>query len=363
MAIYEITGDGFAEIKPTQFATEQFYERTDMQGRLLRNIEVILPDVLVIAEEFGEWDESRRRIDLLGVDRDGSLVVIELKRDNEGAHMELQALRYSAMVSKMTFQEAVDTYRELLRRLGEESDAEDRLRAHISTPGLVEENFGKEIRIVLVSANFGKELTTAVMWLNEVGLDIRCIRMIPYKDGERMLIDIQPIIPLPEAEAYQIRIRRKQQSEREERSVVATLRRFWDKLATLSATKVDLQLRMSTSHRSYLTAASGLSGVSFAYVANRRDFRVDLYIDQGNADSNSRIYEGLLAHREEIQAAFGSELSWQELPGRRARKIGAPIEFTGDRDDETNWPEIHEALVSTMERFQPAMAPFIRQVG
>lgn len=363
MPIYEITGDGFAEIKATNFATEQFYERTDLQGRLLRDIGVILPDVLLIAEEYGEWEDSRRRIDLLGVDRDGNLVVIELKRDNEGAHMELQALRYAAMISKMTFQDAVYTYAELLRKLGDPSDADDRLRSHISSPGLIEENFGKKIRIVLVSANFGKELTTAVMWLNEVGLDIRCVRIIPYKDGDRILIDIEQIIPLREAEDYQIRIRRKQQSEQQERNEVASLRRFWEKLALLSNARTDLRLRMSTAHRSYLTAASGLGGVDFAYVANRSDFRVDLYISRSDAETSKQIFGHLFASRDEIEAAFGGELSWEELPDRRASRVAARIDFVGERDDESNWSEIHEALISTMERFKPAISPFIPRVG
>jgi len=55
---------------------------------------VISPDTLVIAEEFSEWTEGARRIDLLGIDKQANLVVVELKRDETGAHMELQALRY-----------------------------------------------------------------------------------------------------------------------------------------------------------------------------------------------------------------------------------------------------------------------------
>lgn len=64
----------------------------------------------MVAEEFGEWEDSRRRIDLLGVDEDATLVVIELKRTEDGGHMELQALRYAAMVSKMTFERVVDVF-------------------------------------------------------------------------------------------------------------------------------------------------------------------------------------------------------------------------------------------------------------
>ena len=56
------------------------------------------------------------------------------------------------------------------------------------------------------------------MWLNERSLDIRCVRLKPYKDGERALLDVQTVIPLPEAEAYQIQVRDKQQKERQSRS-------------------------------------------------------------------------------------------------------------------------------------------------
>ena len=57
------------------------------------------PSGMVLAEEFGEWEASRRRIDLLVLDKDANLVVVELKRTDDGGHMELQALRYAAMVS------------------------------------------------------------------------------------------------------------------------------------------------------------------------------------------------------------------------------------------------------------------------
>jgi len=70
----------------------------------------LLPDILIIAEEFGDWDDSRRRIDLLALDREANIVVIELKRGDTGIHMELQAVRYAAMVSKITFDQAVETY-------------------------------------------------------------------------------------------------------------------------------------------------------------------------------------------------------------------------------------------------------------
>jgi hypothetical protein len=75
MAIYEIKSDRIEKMKETSFDKEGLLERWDLQ-RLLRNqIDVVTSkdeqedDILIIAEEFGEWEDSRRRIDLLGLDK------------------------------------------------------------------------------------------------------------------------------------------------------------------------------------------------------------------------------------------------------------------------------------------------------
>ncbi|MFO7682582.1 MAG: hypothetical protein R6X34_21300, partial [Chloroflexota bacterium] len=73
------------------------------------------------------------------------------------------------------------------------------------------------VRIILVSADFSKELTTSVMWLNERNLDIRCVRLIPYKHQEQILVDVQQIIPLPEVASYQVKIKQQLEERREAR--------------------------------------------------------------------------------------------------------------------------------------------------
>jgi hypothetical protein len=77
--------------------------------------------------------------------------------------------------------------------------------------------FGNDVKIVLVSANFSKEITTSVLWLNERELDIRCVRLIPYQLMGKTLLDIQQVLPLPEATDYQIRLRKKASEERNAR--------------------------------------------------------------------------------------------------------------------------------------------------
>jgi hypothetical protein len=222
MALYEIAPDRLTPLQSTTFAAEGVRERTDLQRLLREQVEIISPDTLVLAEEFGEWEDSRRRIDLLGVDRDGSLVVIELKRTDDGGHMELQAVRYAAMVSTMIFDQAVDVFGAHLRRLGRTDDPRTVLLDFLGWEEPDEDRFAQDVKIVLASAEFSREITTAVMWLNERGLDIRCVRLRPYRHGERVLLDVQQVIPLPEAAEYQIRVREKVQREREARQTAGS---------------------------------------------------------------------------------------------------------------------------------------------
>jgi len=214
MSIFEIKDNGFGVIAETTFADAGIREREDIQRLLRDQIEVISPDTLVVAEEFGEWEDSRRRIDLLGVDKEANLIVIELKRTEDGGFMELQALRYAAMVSTLTFEKVVDIYSRHLLALDREENAEVQILEFLGWDEPSDDEFAQDVKIVLASKEFSRELTTSVIWLNERGLDIRCIRMKPYRDGNRILIDVQKVIPLPEAEDYQVKIREKQQKER-----------------------------------------------------------------------------------------------------------------------------------------------------
>lgn len=210
MPIHRLTPDAFLPLEPTTYAAVHILERQHLQRLLKADISVIVDDVLIIAEEFANWDESDRRIDLLGVDRDANLVVVEIKRDEKGGHMELQAIRYAAMVSSMTFAKAVDAYQVTLGRSGESAEsAQVKLLEFFGWDEPREDAFAGDVRIVLVSADFSKEVTTAVLWLNERDLDVRCVRVKPYRMGDEILIDVQQVVPLPEASEYQIRVREK----------------------------------------------------------------------------------------------------------------------------------------------------------
>lgn len=216
MALYEFTDDTrLIRVEPQKFSDLMILERTHLQRALREAIDAITPGVvtMVLTEEFGDWKDANRRIDLLCLDSDGHLVVIELKRSESAGHADLQALRYAAMVAPMTFDQAVTAHAKYLGAVGQDpASAENSIRTFLDQEsGSVA--FKTVVRIVLAAGNFDPEITTSVLWLNSMGLDIRCVQMQPHLVGTRRILDIKQLIPLPEAAHYQVAIREKSREQ------------------------------------------------------------------------------------------------------------------------------------------------------
>ena len=212
MAIYKMVGDKERlEVVPeTTLGEENVREVEDLQRLLLKHSEVLEPGLLIIRVEFSEWNDSRRRIDLLALDKKARLVVVELKRGQTGEHSELQAIRYAAMVANLTFDKVVDTYQAYFGV--SEDEARSQIHSHLEIDeGQEAVIYTERPRIILACEDFGKELTTSVLWLNSCELDIKCIRLKPYRVGEEVLIETSQIIPLPEAHDYLVKVKAREE--------------------------------------------------------------------------------------------------------------------------------------------------------
>ena len=363
MAVYQIEGGQLLRAEPKRFEHEGMWERRDIQRLLKSHIDVLDEGLMVIAEEFGDWVDSSRRIDLLCVDRDAKLVVIELKRNDDGGHMELQALRYAAMVSQMTFQRAAATLSRFSGMEGEAATA--RLLDHFGWDQADEEAFGEECRIVLASADFGKELTTAVLWLRDFGIDIRCHRLMPCRVGDGpLLLDIQQLIPLPEAASFQTQIGEKKQAERRQQATRHGERRaFWEALLLYARSKTSLHANRSADDGTWIGGSIGRAGFNIIYGLRQQNNDVRLWIDHGpnTAETNSKAFAELLSQREAIEARFGEPLEWLSMP--ESQSCAIRLMMTGGyRSPQDDWPEIQARMVDAMIRLDLAFRAPIRQL-
>ena len=59
MAIFVVQQDGLHPVGATTFGAEGIYERQHIQALLRESIDALGERLLVLAEEFGEWLDSR----------------------------------------------------------------------------------------------------------------------------------------------------------------------------------------------------------------------------------------------------------------------------------------------------------------
>lgn len=217
MGIVKINNHTVCVVKPKSFSEINMKEK-DLQGIIKRNPSVLGEKLLIVGEELAPFksEGSKKRLDLFALDADGNRVVIELKRDEDGFHMDLQAIRYASIVSLFTIEKICEFYCKF-HQCDEEVFKEDVAQfLDVTLENYAEKlNTNQDsVRIILVNKDFSKEITNTVLWLNEQGLNIKCIKILPYEIDDIKLLDIDTIIPVKEVEDYQISLKEQKNSDR-----------------------------------------------------------------------------------------------------------------------------------------------------
>lgn len=186
-------------IEETNLSKMGVWERTHLQTWIAERPEILGEDLLTIATEYSGFDKTSRRLDILAIDKEGKLVVIELKRDVAEKFIDLQAIHYAAFCSTLTFDDIVDIKSNYYVNEAEE-DVEAEILDFITNKDF--KDLDNEPRIILVANSFKEETLAAVMWLRDIGADIKCVKLESYEVDNKIIITPDIIIPLPEAKNF-----------------------------------------------------------------------------------------------------------------------------------------------------------------
>ena len=339
------------KLERTSFTEVGFREREHLQEWLASMPDALCEamsegedGLLIIQKEFDGFDGTRERLDLLALDRNGQLVVIENKLDDSGRDVVWQALKYAAYCSSLKKAEIVGIFQQYLNRNGG-GDAAGRICGFLGEDALDEVvlNDGTNQRIVFIAANFRREVTATVLWLREHQIDARCVKVVPYRFGEEHFIDLQQVIPTPEAADYMIRMAEKDSEERaastaqEHRHKVRL--EFWQHaLEKLRADGSTRHQNVNPTKENWLGAGTGVSGCSFNLVLLKSQIRVEVALQRGSAAENKWIFDQLFDQREVIEREFGEMLEWHRNDEQKRCLINLSKPCHGFDTD--NWPDM-----------------------
>lgn len=194
-----------------------YWERRDIQTMICRSPAAFCDEIgeyiHIVGSETKPTDFVADRIDILGVDLDGTAVIIELKRESH-KHQLLQALSYAGMIAKWEpvqfvaelrrFNLQWNTLQERASQTEEQAreELEDALDAYL-------ENVNQRQRIILIAEDFDFEVLITAEWLVErYGVDIQCHRLAIARDRDEDILSISRVYPPPELSDLATRRRR-----------------------------------------------------------------------------------------------------------------------------------------------------------
>ena len=186
MRLYRVDDDEkFVEYAPEVFAAD--HVEATLQSWLEENPDAIIEDgrLLLIGREV--TTNLGKSIDLLALDRDGDVVVIELKRDETPRTTLAQALEYAAFASALDHDALREIYRSYLRS-SERHLSEDH-RAYFELADDEAVSFNKEQRIVIVGRAISPQVRETASYLRRKGLLVTCVEFSYFKTagGEQLL--------------------------------------------------------------------------------------------------------------------------------------------------------------------------------
>lgn len=334
-------------------------ERDHLQEWLANQPDALGEELLIIQKEFDGFEETRERLDLLALDKDGNLVVIENKLDDSGRDVTWQALKYTAYVSGLKKTQIVDIYQQYLDRFCGGGNAVTRLCEFLEVEDLAEVSLNRDNdqRMFFIAAHFRREVTATVLWLLSRGIQAKCFKVTPFMLEDELIIDIQQIIPTPEAADFMISMSNKDGEEKAAQDTQKHRHKvrkdFWEQaLARLRADGVTLYQNISPGNDHWLSAGSGVSSCAYSLIFSRDEARVELSLQRGDAAENKWFFDRLHAEKDKIEAAFGHPLDWRRMDERKASRIIFAEPFDGyDRD---NWPKMTAWLSENIRKFEAA---------
>jgi hypothetical protein len=172
-----------------------------LESILDQDIKVASPNWMVIGRQVNT--DYGKYIDLLAMDRDGNLVVLELKKDKTPREIVAQLLDYGSWIKDLKDNDIATIFEKYLKKYhpnNASQSLDDAFRQHFEVDQLPE-NLNSEQELVVVASSLDDSTERIVTYLSgQYGVPINAVFFRVFKDGDREYITRAWFIDPAEAE-------------------------------------------------------------------------------------------------------------------------------------------------------------------
>ncbi len=362
------SSNNVVKLEQRLFKDLRIREREHLQEWIAKNPEMLGEDLLIIQKEYDGFNDTKERLDLLALDKEGGIVVIENKLDDTGRDVVWQAIKYASYCSTLSTTQIVRIYQEYLDKTGQKGSAKENILEFLNRDESELLLNDSDQRIIFVANDYRKEVTSTVLWLLQHDIKLQCFRATPYSMGDELFLQVEQIIPLPETEEYIIDAKEKAKEDKGVSKVVAdgqaSLVRFWAALkAHLEENKCHFLDNVSA--KPYYDTGFHKGVAKFAYYLGRTSFRIELYFGD---DADKKYFNAMKRFQSQIESQYNGTIIWEQLEGKKASRIKVEIttlEINPEGHsfvDELYWEDLIRWYSEEMIKFYNVVYPYWEKV-
>ncbi|MAS24458.1 MAG: hypothetical protein CMI08_11255 [Oceanospirillaceae bacterium] len=181
--IWRINADNNTVSTPTWLETARLDDENQLEELIVQDVSIINADWLLIGRQVRTSFD--KRIDLLALDANGSVIIIELKRDKTPRDVVAQTIDYASWVETMQDNQLVDCYVEFAERHALPIKSLDAaFKTKFGQP-LADVSLNDSHQMVIVASELDASTERIITYLNDRhGVGINAVFFSAFTDGD-----------------------------------------------------------------------------------------------------------------------------------------------------------------------------------
>ena len=189
------------------------------------------------------------------------------------------------------------------------------------------------------------------------------LKVSPYILNGQLLVDIQQIIPVPEASEYMVRLSRKDAEikviKQRENSLGQLRIAYWTQLLENFQNRgFDLFRNVNPVGAGWRSAGATIAQCNYNLIFAQKELRVELEFATSSTEHNKKLFDFFYGRKAEIEQSCGLQLTWLRSDNQKLSKIVVANAVEGY--NKAFWPEYIQWHFEHVQKFEQVFKPYMK---